>query len=499
MIVLGNGNLRLGFDGRTGALVSLLNLATGDEYLKQAGPDGGLFRILMGQTQPYTYKADPANLGGTSVTPRDCRLLGRQFTTDFQGGLLRLTLESPAGLRIELSVRMPHDDVTADCGITVTNEGPEATTALTTFPHLGGLQLGEDAGTNLAVHLTHWGWSGEGAGVPAWDWSGGIYGGTLSTAVMQWGGVWEPSLDEGLGLIIMDPETREKFIWRGPNPGRMWVLYIPEEALEPGQTRSYPPARLLVHRGNWQVTATRYRDWFRRNFRVRRPPSWLDEVDMSGFATLPVPEHVHAAIAGDKEAPPRDPRRIALAQQVRTFRDLPRALVDPVNEGFDHFELWAYYTQVVKSGNIHPGYTLSDALFVPRPDLGGAAALRRAVDTAHRLGRRVTLYMCVPWVDGFAESNVVDEVGRRWTVMGPGGTISRYKYRDGLMACPGSREVQEHFAQVCKRLLWETGADGLRLDTFGTMSYTPCYNPEHHHPSPFGWNQWIRTFLRRVR
>ncbi|OHB79400.1 MAG: hypothetical protein A2W31_13020 [Planctomycetes bacterium RBG_16_64_10] len=54
------------------------------------------------------------------------------------------------------------------------------------------------------------------------------------------------------------------------------------------------------------------------------------------------------------------------------------------------------------------------------------------------------------------------------------------------------REYQGHLAQMVARLLRETGADAVRLDSLG-FYFWACYNPAHHHDTPFGYNEWIKT------
>ena len=64
--------------------------------------------------------------------------------------------------------------------------------------------------------------------------------------------------------------------------------------------------------------------------------------------------------------------------------------------------------------------------------------------------------------------------------------------------CPGCVEWQNHLAAVVGRILRETGADGIRLDSLG-FYFLPCYNPEHHHATPFGYNDWMKQLLAKVR
>jgi hypothetical protein len=70
-------------------------------------------------------------------------------------------------------------------------------------------------------------------------------------------------------------------------------------------------------------------------------------------------------------------------------------------------------------------------------------------------------------------------------------------YPNGISVCPGYRPWQDHLAATCRRLLAETGADGIRLDELA--NFVPCFNPVHHHASPFDSNSWLRELVHRVR
>ena len=80
---LDNGLLSVAFDKRTGALVRLKNLTTGDEYLKSLGGDGNPFRAYVDTTElprvlrqgaPWPTPPVEDAMGGTLVDPRRCRL-----------------------------------------------------------------------------------------------------------------------------------------------------------------------------------------------------------------------------------------------------------------------------------------------------------------------------------------------------------------------------------------------------------------------------------------
>jgi hypothetical protein len=89
--------------------------------------------------------------------------------------------------------------------------------------------------------------------------------------------------------------------------------------------------------------------------------------------------------------------------------------------------------------------------------------------------------------------------GKRLAIMRKDGTVTGPYSKYGFYhMCPGSTEWQQHLANMVARLLRETAADAIRLDSLG-FYYWPCYNPAHHHDSPFAYNEWMKTLLAKVR
>ncbi len=485
---LTNGQVELRFDKESGALVSVYNRATEDEYLKDADAEGSPFRIYANITEPCPVKEAIQelaleSLGGRAVDPANCRLEDWSFEHVDDAGIITLVLRHAAtDLRLELAVKLPDDDVAADCTLTVANDAAQSQTILTSFPYLSGLCLGESREPNLGVMVAN---SGT-AGLPAWHehWTnfGGVYGGGHMT--MQWQAIYEPSKNEGLGFIIMDPDIRNKYMRCYPE-ARMEVLYFPEDTLQPGEELRYPPVRLLVHQGNWRVVARQYRQWISDAWELRQPPAWLDDVDLYIGPWIPFGEEVAAA-----QQQPDVPGAFT------SFRQLPRLyLNDP--HLYDLKE-WAMYNSLVLSDAPKEAghYVHADGTYYPRHDLGGAPALREGVAAAHRIGRRVLFYVEGTIVHKTSELTL-GGVGERWMILDEHGQpLDRYPGHWSM--CPGCEEWQDHLAEVCKRLLWETGADGIRLDSLGSPWF-PCYNPAHNHESPFDWNKWILQLLQKVR
>ena len=156
-----NDKVAMAFDAQSGALASLRNLATGDEYLKDAGTEGNPFRVWAGITEPfqlqasqtsrYILQAATESLGGEPIDPASCRLIDRSFERVPGAGVLRMVLHhSTSKLRFELEVRLPDEDIAADCVLTVRNDGDQSQSIMTAFPHLSGLRLGMQRESNLA-------------------------------------------------------------------------------------------------------------------------------------------------------------------------------------------------------------------------------------------------------------------------------------------------------------------------------------------------------------
>ena len=485
-----NDLLEIGFNAETGALVRLHNRATDDEYLKEALNDGNPFRVYLDPTELPPPLKDPnwwsgkieGAMGGQLIEANQCKVIASEFTR--QAGrttLILTTAHAASGLQFRSEVSLADGDCGADWSLTVRNMATEPHGLMTAFPHISGLQLGASRETNRSLMLASFGTPD----VKAWTDGGGFHGRETS---MQWEAVYDPPRNEGLGFIVMDPDLRPKLIRRAA-PSTMSVLYVPAQRLAPGEEFKYPTARIIVHKGNWRVVARRYHEWLETAFTLRRHPAWLHDVDLFVGPWIPSAD----AVTKNK-AQLEDARKAGhpIPELFASYRDLPLLYL---NDCYDAKE-WAQYNEGVA---VHPetyGAYMSDGTFEFRGDLGGAAAMREGVERAHRIGRRVIFYVAGYSVleDSaiFAGSNIDD-----WKLMDAPGHMWDIGYPDGISVCPGYLPRQEQLARTCRRILAESGADGIRLDELG--SFVPCHNPAHHHASPYDSLRWHREHLRKVR
>jgi len=102
---LENGLVRIDFERRSGELVSLKNLDTDDEYLKETGGDGNPFRAYVDTTElpsalthPWPELNPPVEgaLGGKLIDGRNCVLSNFSFERDGEAEVLNLEMEHSA-------------------------------------------------------------------------------------------------------------------------------------------------------------------------------------------------------------------------------------------------------------------------------------------------------------------------------------------------------------------------------------------------------------------
>ena len=351
----------------------------------------------------------------------------------------------------------------------VENLRPDPVAFLAAFPDISGFRLGEGP-ANLQTTLRD-----GGSIVPAWSSSGGIYGNGTQQS-MQWHALFDRPSGTCFGLIVPDAELRNKW-FRFTRP-RMEVLYFPAVTLRQHETWATPRTRLILSDGDWKPIALAYRDWFSSAFRMAARPAWVDAIDTwAGFW--------FGKLGG---IPPQGGCG-GLAHCLHDFSELPEIYrQDPA----DMLEA-AYHTE----GSSRNPKVHTDGDNILRKDLGGAPALKVGVAGVHRLGYRFAFY-----VEGYIvhESSDLVKSGKaaRWSVMHQDGSITGNYTKQGFYhMCPGSVEWQDHLVEVCSRLVRETGADGIRLDSLGGY-YLTCYNPAHHHSSPYDYNRWIRQLLEKV-
>jgi hypothetical protein len=475
-LVLEDASCRIEFDRDNGGLRRIANRLLGDECLKGGRPGAMPFRIYADMTKEFDIAInskfqlvfdDPATICKTTIQPENCRLLEVNQT---DGLVLRY---QGHGFEVRLHVRFTERAGTSEWSLRITNTGDTKREFLVCFPCLDGARLGRDPAKNLATAMDQ-----AGLVVPAWERDGGVLG-EGNQMSMQWHAIWDPVTGSALALIFLDPDVRPKrLVLKEPS---IELHHFPPVTLAPGASHDLPPARLLVYKGDWRPAARAYRALHEQAYAHVDPPAWFRQSDGS--------TGVHFKKGGPGIA-------AAYGGQVvlDSFRDLPAAhLRTPI----DNWE-YAFYcrTSMLMKDRKYSPHT--DGENIIREDMGGAEAMREGIAGVHRLGLHATLY-----VEGYIMHEECDLAkagkGKRWAVMHKDGTLTGpYSHQGFYHMCPGAVEWQDHLASMVARLLRETGADAVRLDSLG-FYYLPCYNPAHEHATPFGYNEWIKQLLAKVR
>jgi hypothetical protein len=471
--VVGDAQCRIEFDPVNGGLRRITNRRLGDEVLKDGAAGTMPFRLYADLTNEFDIAinekfqlrfAAPESLARTVVQPGTCSVKTEQRTDG-----LTLLYQSP-GLAVQLQVRMTQQPGVSDWSLRVTNTGDAPREFLTCFPFFDGVRLGAQSTNNLATAMDQ-----AGLIVPAWTRAGGVLG-QANDFSMQWHSIWDPASRSALGLIFMDADARPKrLLLKEPT---IALHYFPTVKLTPGASVDFPTARVMVYQGDWRPAARTYRAWFDAAYPHVEPPEWFRK--SNGFNGV----HFHQ---GDFSVLPNK-------ATLPNFRDLAAAhLQSPV----DNWE-YAFFCQTSARLKDRPDAPHTDGDNIIRSDMGGAEALREGIARDHRLGLHATLY-----VEGYIVSGESDIVksgdAKRWVIMRKDGTSTGpYSKQGFLHMCPGSTEWQDHLTAMVARLLRETDADAVRLDSLGFYHW-PCYNPAHHHENPFAYNEWMKTLLAKVR
>lgn len=479
-----NSKIALVFDKKTGVLTQLTNKITMDNYLKN--PKGGnIFRLFVNTTSMPVLSAGPHNdnYGGSMIDPSTCVVEDFSYARKAEAGVLTLRIRpEKLSLNVVVTIVLPDTADFFDCRLAIANHSDTSYGVYASFPYFSGISLGQEPQTNLAVNM----WDRGYPGIKAWEKnSGGLYGREVS---MQWQCVYDTAIKEGLAFITMDTAFKNKILTCFAGGG-MQSLYFDKEVIEQGTTGEWPAARVVVFNGNWRTAARDYHAWATKYLHFRPLAGrYTKDVAIRSSVWLPTKETVQ------KQKQMKNP------QQVTSFRQLMK-----LYEGgyADCLEI-AQWNEGVNLWPETYGPWMSSGFLDFRSDMGGRQAFEEGVKNVHRFGRKVAMYLAGY---GIRTSSPLfkNSDWKNWAIMNAKGDID-FDYRDytrkdgaiyGINACPGYKPWQDHIIGVCT-MLAKAGVDEIRLDEIG-FPFKPCFNPAHHHRSPYNCNLWMREFLRRIR
>jgi len=467
-----------------GLLVGLRNLRTGDEYLKAPLDSGNPFAIFHDFKREFRIHGlsalgdDPASITKKSFSPRNCVSVTPKQLKKNGVSILALDYRDRSGTwLVRLKVRVPAHGESSFWTMQVRNVGKRPVRFMGVFPFIAALRLGSGESNLMTVQRN------AGFIAPAWSDRGGIYGvGLGKTGMsMQWASIFDERKDEAFSVIVRDAKIQNKeFRFLEPS---IRVRYFPPEILKPGESRTFPETQLMISRGDWKKAALEYRRWFSRFLKPVKHPAWVKKIDghVGQWVRAPgQPGKVVKGLSNTMDSFKRVPD---------VFRKLPVGAIE-----------FAFFCRGAMGKKLSgKRYTHTDGDNRIREDLGGPAALREGIRRANHLGFHVTLY-----VDGYIFPEDSDEAQKGdawdWVIKAKDGSLAvpaGYRRKGWLPMCPGSKGYQDFLARNAARLVRETGADGIRLDSLGAY-FLPCYNPKHKHAHPFTYNEDLCELLKKV-
>lgn len=438
-----------------------------------------------------------------------------------EGGFVATLSQADSGLRARFEASVTEEGLRL--ALELQNGGQATCDLKVAFPHLAGLALSEPP----AADFYFFPWSGLFSRQPAILRRG--YGD--HEALYQVMDVFSPARGAGLSVRLDDAEgwhkvlalrkvvpgeptwsgdashvrTKPEYVWKDSLPAAVEGTALTCEYLRrtraPGTTFAPAPAIIAAHPGDWRVAMKAYADWAHRVWAWRPYPSRLKDVHT-------MTAHGWGQDSLFKDGTYRTDFIRPMADCVEIMSWWEWSELGPLGAPLDQLESklsagqikeWQpYFVKDPVTGRVmwnnQPGdYRGYNQRF------GGLPAFRQAVATWKATGRLVTLYTDPFRLDEFS-CETGRQFGQAWCVVGVDGKPTMgYEVTN---PCHDLPEVREWVVREMRRVMQETGADGIRLDEYGHLGWA-CFNPEHRHtfaePGVSQWNKAVAETTRGVR
>ena len=513
-IVLDNGAVRAAF--RTSPRLELLSLhaAETDRQILATPSATHLFRLRVGERVLGCRHAAVEDLG-----------------VDDTGFAATLAPDGLPSMRIVFRADLAGDELKLGC--TIRCVGPESIRFHLSFPHLAGLQLGDDPDDDHYL----------------FPWGGGIianHNASLRTAYGENTAWWQmidlfsPARGGGIYLRADDPTGLYKaphlrkgsnvpadyqldgtgrgyllpeMQWNGaldPTPGIGVCFDYLRRDRAPGTEFAAPNACVGTHAGDWRRAMARYAEWSRKTWPRRPFPSRLTK----RWNIIPAGWGWQGVLVG-KDGKYR-------TDYIKPHYDVPELMSwwtwsdkGPWGVPMDRLEeelgtalykrYKAYWITEPVTGKLM--YQLNRGDYDGyMPQWGGLPALRKHIQRMRDAGQ-LPMFYTDPLL-ACANTRMGSRHGREYGVMNPrwkdayktGRTPEGYVGSYGSYnMCQDTEWYQNWLAENMARVCRETGIDGIRLDEYGHRGYV-CTSPHHKHifAEP-EHNAWIQSLARSVQ
>lgn len=475
-IVIANDRLSLTFDESTGALIGLVNKATGWRW--QTTPALGESFNLFVPTVDRSY--NPV-LGARN------RLASFEKSAD--GNTLTLVwsnLESEYQGRLDITLRgIVHlENGSARFTMTVVNGSPHTIASLS-WPIVGSI-----AEPDAVMKLSTWNY-GNLSVMPLWNpasQSAGYYGTDYPTRILDGRFILASTPGQGLyvGAHNQDAEENVKYMFEvkpgfedsfgnhNPNtasisghPVRLTMQVVHYPFLNSGESGPLAPIVLAPYCGDWHAGVDIYKQWLATWFHPEPMPAWAQ--DIHAWQQLQINSS---------------------EDDLRTrYVDLPRRVADDAKHGITALQLVGWN---------RGGQDRDNPTDDTDPRLGTATELKDAIAQIENTGVHVVLFAKYAWADTSTDwykrelykDMATDPYGDIYTWAG-------YRYqtpeqlaginpRNLATACPNDVAWRKILAQEFQKVI-DLGANGVLFDEAQhrhSSDYNLCFNPDHGHHVP---------------
>ena len=450
---LENANARLTFDSDAGALVSLVNKVTGDEYvkIKERAPVCRLICLEQGQSEKMNYTPS----GVAQVSSSDSGLSVRY------PGVTDSTRVVPIGVTI--CIRLEPENGECVWTLRVENSTLDISVVETLFPYINGIYLGDDWQDDELIYPHH---AGEKIIAPARTLASDRYlnfgrAQTHAENGMWWREInycglasmmWMEYYDTANGLYIASHDddflvTGIRVETGGPANPWMGFCFRKYHRILPGTTWEPKPYVIAAHTSDWHWGATRYRQWIRQYIQPLPNPEFLkSEASLTKVYNL---------------------KRVGKVEN--RYDQLP-AIFENGRQAFQSRHLF------VASWN-RGGFDWNYPEYQPDMELGSPWELFEACQSVNRQGGFITFYINTRIFD--VDCDFYGSLGKPWAVKNERGEPKRETYggpRTFTVTCPAHRDWQKHLSDTAAWMVRAYGAKGIYLDQLGSAEPIPCYD-----------------------
>jgi len=450
---------------------------------------------------------------------------GRDFTCD------QVRLDGAAGFTADLSLPQPALKASFSARVepeglriamSLTNPGDQPVAFKLAFPHLGGLTASDRPETDYYF----------------FPWGGGIISHRPAAirrgygdheALYQVMDLFSPQRGAGLYVRADDAEgwhktialrkhiggqgeagatgpgadTAPEYKWTAslePVEGTGFAYEYARRTREPGKDFRPAEAVLAAHTGDWHTAMRAYADWAHRVWQFRPFPSRLRTVhNMMAFGWGQDVLFKDGRYRTDFIKPNTDCSELMswwewspLGPWSTPFDKLKDVLTEGQIKDWEPYFVKDPVTGQMMWNNQPGDYDGYNERF------GGLPAFRKAVDTYKQTGTLVTLYTDPLRMDD--ASKIGQAHGKDWGVVRHNGEHS--KAYEVWNPCHDVAAYRQWVADTMRRVMVETGADGIRLDEYGHRGWA-CFSKLHEHTfqetGASQWNKCLAETCRMVR